>query len=225
MAEIMFYRLLLDHEKLLNFLIENNLILGPNSGNQDSIMFRDRSCRYPSTGFTFTFRKRNLKSPIEERLGLQGQNTLSLPTLRCKSCKTYLSPSTGGFLSYMDRTRRANCKLSPEKILKIIFHWANQSSVKLSKILLDVSDYIIVDWFNHCREVFRRRNIQHFNNHKLGDGNGQRINGQPSEVMVHIDETLLCGKRRANVGRLLAADQTIPEEEIQEWEELNKMAS
>ncbi|KII68445.1 hypothetical protein RF11_10802 [Thelohanellus kitauei] len=113
----------------------------------------------------------------------------------------------------MDRTRRANCELSPEKILQIIFHWATQSSVKLSKILLD---------FNHCLEVCRRGNIQHFNDHKLGDGNGQRINSQPPEVVVQIDETLLCGKRRANVGRLLAADQTIPEEEIQEWEELKE---
>ncbi|KII69022.1 hypothetical protein RF11_05272 [Thelohanellus kitauei] len=122
----------------------------------------------------------------------------------------------------MDRTWRANCKLLPEKILQTIFHWTTQSSVKLSKILLDVSDNTIVDSFNHCREVCRTINIQHFNNHKLGDGNGQRINSQPPEVVVQIDETLLCGKRRANYGRLLAADQTIPEEEIQEWEELNE---
>ncbi|KII71029.1 hypothetical protein RF11_07204 [Thelohanellus kitauei] len=108
--------------------------MGPNSGKQDSIMCRNRSCRYPSTGFTFTFRKRNLKSPTEERLGLQDQNTLSLPTLRCKNCKTYLTPRTGGFLSYMDRTRRANCKLLPEKILQIIFHWATQSSSLTSLI-------------------------------------------------------------------------------------------
>ncbi|KII72526.1 hypothetical protein RF11_01709 [Thelohanellus kitauei] len=42
--------------------------------------------------------KRKLAVLIEERLTDKGQNTTSSPTLRCKSCRTYLSPRTDGFV-------------------------------------------------------------------------------------------------------------------------------
>ncbi|KII63579.1 hypothetical protein RF11_16390 [Thelohanellus kitauei] len=117
----------------------------------------------------------------------------------------------------MDRNGRANCMLAPEKILQ-----AAQRSVKHSKEMLDVSKLILIDWFNHCCEVCRRRNLVHFSNHLLRNGNGQRINGQTPDVVIKFDETLLRGKRHANVGRLLGADENISREEIEEWEEINK---
>ncbi|KII68504.1 hypothetical protein RF11_06942 [Thelohanellus kitauei] len=49
-----------------------------------------------------------------------------------------------------------------------------------------------------------------------------QINGQTPDVVIQIDETLLKGKRRANVDRLLRADENIPREEIEEWEEINQ---
>ncbi|KII64244.1 hypothetical protein RF11_02601 [Thelohanellus kitauei] len=122
----------------------------------------------------------------------------------------------------MDRNGRSNCKLSPEKILQVIFYWASRRSVKHSKKMLDVSKLILIDMFNHCSEVCRRRNLVHFSNHLLGKGNEQRINGQTPDVVIQIDETLLKGKMRANVGRLLGTDENIPRDEIEEWEEINQ---
>ncbi|KII69140.1 hypothetical protein RF11_12583 [Thelohanellus kitauei] len=88
--------------------------------------------------------------------------------------------------------------------------------------MLDVSKLILIDWFNHCCEFCRLRNLVHFSNHLFGNGNGQRINGQTPDVVIQTDETLLKGKWRANVGRLLGADENIHREEIEEWEEINK---
>ncbi|KII71204.1 hypothetical protein RF11_09228 [Thelohanellus kitauei] len=151
--------------------------------------------------------KRKLTALTEERLTNEGQNTTTLPILRCKGCRTYLSRRTGGVLSYMNRNIRANCKLSPEKILT--------GDARCFQTNL-------INWLIDCCEVCRWRNLVHFSNHLLGNGNGQRINGQTSDVVIQIDETLLKGIRRVNVGRLLGADENIPREEIEEWEEINK---
>ncbi|KII67667.1 hypothetical protein RF11_04543 [Thelohanellus kitauei] len=61
-----------------------------------------------------------------------------------------------------------------------------------------------------------RRTITYFNNHKLRDGNGQRIDVQTPEIVIQIVETLLKGRRGANVVSLFAGDESIPEDEIQE---------
>ncbi|KII69853.1 hypothetical protein RF11_13079 [Thelohanellus kitauei] len=119
---------------------------------------------------------------------------------------SYLSSHTGEFQSYMDRNGRTDCKLTPEKILQLIFYWAAQRSVKHSKEMLDVSKRILIDWFNHCC--------------KVSDVETQ-INGQAPDVVIQIDETLLRGKRRVNIGRLLGVDENTPREGI-DCEEINQ---
>ncbi|KII70139.1 hypothetical protein RF11_05185 [Thelohanellus kitauei] len=53
--------------------------------------------------------------------------------------------------------------------------WIEIEEPIYSNLLLDVSKLIIIDSFNHCHEVCRRRNLAYFNNHQLGNRNGQRI--------------------------------------------------
>ncbi|KII61072.1 hypothetical protein RF11_05789 [Thelohanellus kitauei] len=91
----------------------------------------------------------------------------------------------------MYRSRRAICKLAPDKIVQLIFHWATQRSIKHSNLLQDVSKLIKFDWFNHCREVCRRRNFTFFKSPRLGNGNEHRINCQTPDIVIQIDGTLL----------------------------------
>ncbi|KII64633.1 hypothetical protein RF11_12735 [Thelohanellus kitauei] len=120
----------------------------------------------------------------------------------------------------MNRNRSANCKLTPEKFLQVTFHWAGQRGIKYSDLLLDVSKLIVIGWFDNCREARRRRNIAHFDNHQLGNGNGQIIKCQTPDIA--IGKTLLKGKRSANVGVLLGADESIPPEQTANLEDKNE---
>ncbi|KII71082.1 hypothetical protein RF11_00378 [Thelohanellus kitauei] len=89
-------------------------------------------------------------------------------------------------------------------VLVVFCHtWIEIDEPINSNLLLNVSKLIIIDLFNHCLEVCRWRNLAYFNNPQLGNGNEQRINGQTPDIVIQIEETLLKGKRRANVGRLL----------------------
>ncbi|KII62847.1 hypothetical protein RF11_01556 [Thelohanellus kitauei] len=72
-----------------------------------------------------------------------------------------------------------------------------QRSIKHSNLLPDASK-LITDWFNHCREICRGKNLAYFNNPQFGTGNEQRINGQRPNILIQIDEILLKGKKSAN---------------------------
>ena len=105
----------------------------------------------------------------------------------------------------MDRTNRANSKLSPEKILQIIWHWITETSGTDTAELLDLEGNTVDDWFSYCREVCQTLNDEHWRNIKLGDGDGELRpgpNNRPN-VVVQIDESLLRGRRKYNRGRLL----------------------
>lgn len=220
MAEIRFYRLILSQENFLSFLVQYGLIISAEKANEQGLECRNQNCDNPRNGFIQSNRKRNINERNSERLLEEGQNVITIPTLRCRSCKTYLSPRTNGFLSYFDRMGRANSKLSPEKIVQIIFHWASFREIAHSINLLDVSEPILIDWHNHCRHVCMQSNIRHFNNRKIGGGpNTFFVDGKPT-IVVQIDETLLRGKRKYNRGRMLAGDENILQEDRETFREL-----
>ncbi|KII62876.1 hypothetical protein RF11_12237 [Thelohanellus kitauei] len=151
----------------------------------------------------------------------EGQDILEALYFQCKNCNTYLSPRTSGFLTYTDRLGRSNCKLAPEKILQIIFHWASRSSVVDCMELLDLTKPSIIDWFNFCRDVCTTSNII-AHTRKLGNGQARGTNGELPDVVIQIDECLLRGKRMYNRGRILTGDQNILIEDIAEWMSMNE---
>ncbi|KAF0985278.1 LOW QUALITY PROTEIN: hypothetical protein HZS_3947 [Henneguya salminicola] len=78
--------------------------------------------------------------------------------LKCKSCKPPLSPRTGGFLTYLDSTRRSHCKISTAKILQIVFRWITQRPIVDSIETLGLKKPTVVDWQNFCRRICQFEN-------------------------------------------------------------------
>lgn len=220
MAEPKFYNIILNQVSLNNFLSENNLIITSDKISQLGLLCRNPNCSNPSKGFTTTQRQRNLSVGKAGLLGIEGQDTANLICLRCKGCKTRLSPRTYGYLSYHDRSNRSNCKLSPEKALQCIFHWVIQRPVRESVETLGLDGRTIVDWYNYNRVVCENSNrAAHVR--RLGNGRGRGPNNELPEIVVQIDECLLRGKRMYNRGRMLLGDNSPSAEDIEEWTELN----
>lgn len=222
MAEVKFYKMLLSQESLQSFLLDKNLIINAEKANRLGIRCKNQNCSNPLSGFYDSKRRRNLSNIKGEILLEEGQNIFTINTLRCRICSTYLSPRIDGFLSYRDSLGRANCKLAPEKILQIMFHWASQRKIKDSSELLDVSKQIIIDWYNHCRALCTNSNVTHHAQRNLGGGGVIQNQDETPECVVQIDECLLRGKRLYNRGRMLEGDQNITIEEREEWRALNE---
>ncbi|KII71403.1 hypothetical protein RF11_11509 [Thelohanellus kitauei] len=110
MTEIRFYKLLLDDATLQDFLVRHGLIINADIANHMSLNCRNQNSDDPSSGYRQASRKRKLTQSNLIKLQDEGENISTLPTLRCRSCNTYLSPRTKGFLSYFDTKMRANCK-------------------------------------------------------------------------------------------------------------------
>ena len=103
----------------------------------------------------------------------------------------------------MDRGNRSNSRLSPEKILEVVWHWIIESTLAQTAEILDLEDNTVSDWFSYCREVCEMLNQRHWAAVKLGDGQGQIMENQRQDSVIQIDESLLRGRRKYNRGRLL----------------------
>lgn len=216
----MFYKIIQNQVSLREFLILHNLILTPDKIAELGLICRNINCPEPTKGFTTNERRRKLTERKEAILENEGQDILKLVSLRCRGCKTRLSPRTLGFLSYLDRSNRANCKLSPEKALQIIFHWIIQRPVRESVETLGLNGKTIVDWNNFNREICQQSNVvAHVR--RLGNGRGRGPNNMLPETVIQIDECLLRGKRLYNRGRMLLGDNNPTAEDRAEWENLN----
>ncbi|KII74328.1 hypothetical protein RF11_03413 [Thelohanellus kitauei] len=87
--------------------------------------------------------------------------------------------------------------------------------------LLGISKPIIIDWYNHCRQVCKNDNITHHDSHKLGARIETLDTGETPTIIVQIDECLLRGKRLYNRGRMLQGDENIPIADRGEWRRMN----
>lgn len=219
MAELKFYKLIFDLNYLKTYLISKKLLIDAEEIRRRGLTCRNARCQRPDSGFINSTRKRRLSTLSTIKLDEEGQNVDSLITLRCKSCKTFLSPRTGGFLTYMDRNGRSRTNIAPEKALQIIFHWITKRKISDSVQLLSLNKSTLIDWHNFCRTVCREMNIIAFQR-KLGVEDIIFHNELPLTV-VQIDECLLRGKRKYNRGRMLNGDQNIPLEDREEWHELH----
>lgn len=220
MAEPQFYKMLLNQASLRDFLAEHNLITTPEKIAQQGLLCRNPNCRNPSKGFNTTQRMRKLNESNVLKLESEGQDTLNLTCLRCKGCKTRLSPRTFGYLSYHDISNRSNCKLSPEKALQVIWNWIIQRPVRECIETLGLDGRTVVDWYNYNRRICENSSID-AHVRRLGNGRGRGENDALPDVVVQIDECLLRGKRMYNRGRMLLGDNNPTLEDIQEWERLN----
>ncbi|KAF0986741.1 hypothetical protein HZS_6495, partial [Henneguya salminicola] len=130
--------------------------------------------------FKTSTRKRNLTQRKAERFLEEGQGVLRIGCLKCKSCKTTLSPRTGGFLIYLNSAIRSNYKFSTAKILPIVFHWIAQRPIVDSIETLGSAEPTVVDWNNFCRRIclFENGMVHHT---LLGDGHGRGPSGETSE--------------------------------------------
>ncbi|KAF0986452.1 hypothetical protein HZS_6815 [Henneguya salminicola] len=122
MAEPKLYNLINNSSLFHSFLLEHNLIFDPKTISQLNFTCRNANFRDPNKGFKSSTRKRNLTPRNAEKFLEEGQGVLRIDCLICKSCKTTLSPTTGGFLTYLNSARRSNCKISTAKILQIGLH-------------------------------------------------------------------------------------------------------
>ncbi|KAF0991983.1 hypothetical protein HZS_7125, partial [Henneguya salminicola] len=121
MAEPELYNLIKNSSLFYLFLLEHDLNFDPETISQLNLTCRNANCRDPNKGFKSSTRKRNLTQRNAKRFLEEGQDVLRIDCLKCKSCKTTLSPRTGRFLTYLDSARRSNCKISTAKILQIVF--------------------------------------------------------------------------------------------------------
>lgn len=215
MAQSNLYCILNDKLQFKNFLLEHNLILSPEKILELNFSCRNPRCLEPLKGFICTSRKRKLREERANILEMEGQDVNRLMCLRCKSCKTTLSPRTNGFLSFLDSKGRSNSKMATEKIIEIIYSWAKLASIKDTIEDLGVNKNTLVDWYNFCRIVCKEDNII-AHQRKLGDGRARGLNGETPEVVIQIDECLLRGKRLYNRGRFLLGNQPIPLEDREE---------
>ncbi|KII60903.1 hypothetical protein RF11_13517 [Thelohanellus kitauei] len=143
--------MILNEEETMAFLKLTGLIIESEIANLKGFLCRNIHSLQPTKGFYDYKRNRNISRDKGLSLSQEGQNIIKNPALRCKSWHTCLSPRITGFLNYFDGKGRANCKLSPDKILQIIFHWASQRLATELVEHLDISLPIIIDWNNHCR--------------------------------------------------------------------------
>lgn len=220
MAEVKFFKLILNKIDLNAFLLEHNLIISDRKIEELGLTCRNANCSEPNRGFTARSRRRNISRLKKAELEAEEQDGDFIDSLQCKCCRTYLSPRTNSFLTYQDNLGRSNCKLAPEKALQLIWHWVSKRSLLGSVETIDVSPKTIVDWFNFCRTVCATSNAT-AHQRLMGNGNGRGENNETPGVVVQIDECLLRGKRLYNRGRILRGDANIPREDIEEWNELN----
>ncbi|KII61283.1 hypothetical protein RF11_12534 [Thelohanellus kitauei] len=75
--------------------------------------------------------------------------------------------------------------------------------------ILGISKPIIIDWYNHCRQVCKNDNITHHDSHKLGAQIEKLDTGEIPIIKVQLDECLLRGKRLYNWGRMLKDSATL----------------
>ncbi|KII71746.1 hypothetical protein RF11_07964 [Thelohanellus kitauei] len=103
------------------------------------------SFQRPDAGFMDQTRKGKLTTANSSRLEDEGEDISTLRCLRCKCCKTYLSPRTCGFLSYLERSGRSRTSLSAEKTIQIIFYWCKQRKILESIDYLGISKNTAID--------------------------------------------------------------------------------
>ncbi|KII66142.1 hypothetical protein RF11_11962 [Thelohanellus kitauei] len=200
--------MILNEEETMALLKQTGLITDSEIANLKGFLCRTIHCVQPIKGFYRYKRNRSISRDMALSFSQEGQNIIKISALRCMSCNTFLSPRTTGFLSYFDSKGRANCKLSPDKILQIIFHWALQRKAKIGlNFLLYRCQLLLIGIITAGM--------------KLGDGNGTRVDGQTPNVVIQIDECLLRGQRMLNRGRLLQGDESIDQGDRAEWNRLN----
>ena len=113
----------------------------------------------------------------------------------------------------MDQRGRSNTKLSPSKVLQIVWHWICGHTGEQTARLTGIQPNTVGDWFNFCREVCQIANRRSWDVHKLGDGLGRIFPEEMPMIVIQADESLLRGKRKYNRGRMLLGDGGIPVED------------
>ena len=113
----------------------------------------------------------------------------------------------------MDQRGRSNTKLSPSKVLQIVWHWICGHTAEQTARLTGIQPNTVGDWFNFCREVCQIANRRSWDAHKLGDGLGRIFPEEMPMIVIQADESLLRGKRKYNRGRMLLGDGGIPAED------------
>ncbi|KII67895.1 hypothetical protein RF11_01567 [Thelohanellus kitauei] len=119
MADVKFWKLVFDHDELREMLIDKGLLTYAQKVNPMGVRCRNSRYQRPDAGFMDQTRKGKLITANSSRLEDEGVDISTLKCLRCKCCKTYLSPRTCGFLSYLERSRTS---LSVEKTIQVIFY-------------------------------------------------------------------------------------------------------
>ncbi|KII63027.1 hypothetical protein RF11_15474 [Thelohanellus kitauei] len=146
--------------------------------------YRNQNCDDPNSGFRRTSGKRKLTESYLIKLQDEGENIITLPTLRCRSCNTYLSPRTKGFLSYFDTKMRANCKLSTSKNhCRIVCQNANIAHFSSRKLGGGRGERVDESLLRAIRQANRRRILAENEDISIEDrmdlnrNNGMRIEG------------------------------------------------
>ena len=113
---------------------------------------------------------------------------------RCSRC--FSAKSITNYNSFFCNNESENCRVSGlniTKILHIIYEWTDDSSVIEAMGHCKASKPTIIHWYQRCRRLLAK---QWENRSKMGGQNR----------LVQIDECLLRGKRKNNVGRLRLGD-------------------
>ncbi|KAF0992017.1 hypothetical protein HZS_4871, partial [Henneguya salminicola] len=181
MAEPKLYNLINNSLLFDSFLLEHNLIFDPDTISQLNFTCRNANSRDPNKGFKSSTRKRNLTQRNAERFLEEGQGVLKIDCLKCKSCKTTLSPRSGEFLTYFDFAKRSN-------------YWIAQRPMVDSIETLGLAKPTVVDCHNFCRRICQFENgmVHHT---LLGDGYGRGPSGETLRIVIQIDESLLRERR------------------------------
>lgn len=133
------------------------------------------------------------------------------PIYRCNGCKLKRSQRGGNaivggqgnrtWFASIDRSGRPNSNLSIRVIILLVWCWAKNMSIKMSKEVLSPmlgnDKNVFIDWFNYTREILTDR---------LRDAPPM---GGPGEI-VQIDESFIRGRRKYNRGRLLQGNRVPP---------------
>ena len=97
------------------------------------------------------------------------------------------------FFSNFDTENRCSSRLKLSKILEIVYYWCCGENVSKTIKLTGCSKPTIVNWFQYCRKII----IDEWSTRsKIGGENR----------VIQVDECLLCGRRKNNVGRLRLGD-------------------
>ncbi|KAF0991873.1 hypothetical protein HZS_2834, partial [Henneguya salminicola] len=201
MAETKLYNLINNSSLFPSFLLEHNLIFDPETISQLNLTCRNANCRDRNKGFKSSTRKRNLTQRNAERFLQEGQGVLRIDCLKCKSCKTTLSPRTGGFLTYLDSARRSNCKISTAKK---IADWTAQRPIVDSIQTLGLAKPTVFE-----------NGMVHYT--LLGDGHGRNPSGETPRIVIQIDQSLLRGRRMYNRGRIFQGNEAISADDQREF--------